>query len=142
MQKKRFSVSAVRTHGGEIMDAVLMKYIGRNGEYLVFDTSKNTLQMDEHAVRTICSRNFGIGSMGVIAGDGLGIADNMKWFDPSGRLIEMDEDASGVARSFLEDVKQKRSNWSTSSGDAGMPYQTGKIFLTERFIDTNRLKIA
>ena len=124
------------------MDAVLMKYTGRNGEYLVFDTSRNTIKLDEHAVRTICSRNFGIGSMGVISGDGFGINDDMKWFDPFGQLIEMDEDALGVARSFLDDVRQKKSDWSTSSGNDGMPYMTGKIFLTERFIDTNHLKIA
>lgn len=121
------------------MDAVLMKYKSRNGEYLVCDTGNNSLLVDAHAVRTICSRNFGVGSMGVLVGN---VSDNtgeMKWFDPQGTLTEMDEDARNVARSCISDVRHHRANWSAAGNNGSAPYLTGKIFLTEKFIAANHL---
>ena len=123
----------------EAMDAVLMKYRGRNGEYLVLDTSNNSLQLDAHAARTICSRNFGVGSMGVLVGNAAKSADEMKWFDPQGALTEMSEDAKSVAESCAQDVQRHCTNWSEPRSGGKAPYLMGKIFLTEKFIVSNHL---
>ena len=124
------------------MDAVLMKYKSENGEYLVLDTASNNLQMDSHAVRAICSRNFGVGSMGVLVGNAKESAESMKWFDPQGALTEMSEDARKVAASCVRDVRHRRSNWMSGGGSGDAPYLMGKIFLTEKFIASNHLCVG
>ena len=121
------------------MDAVLMKYRSRDGEYLVLDTASNTLQLDAHAARTICSRNFGVGSMGALVGNASESADKMKWFDPQGVLTELSEDAKNVAKSCVRDAKRHCGNWSGTDSSTDAPYLMGKIFLTEKFIAGNHL---
>lgn len=125
------------------MNAVLMKYTGRDGEYLVMDTGSNALKMDAHAARTICSRNFGVGSRGILVGNASGSVKEMEWFDPQGVRTELNEDAKSVAERCAKDVKQVHPNWSAAEAvsDSG-PYLTGKIFLTEKFMTSNHLCMA
>ena len=131
------------------MEAMLMKYRGRNGEYLVMDTASNTLLLDSHAVRAICARNFGVGSRGVLVGSASDSRYEMKWFDPQGNASVLDEDARCVAERCRKDCKGAegsmtgvRQGPTVGDGCAGMPYMTGKIFLTEKFITGNHLRMA
>ena len=122
------------------MDAVLMKYTGRDGEYLVMDTGSNALKMDAHAARAICSRNFGVGSRGILVGNASGSWGEMVWFDPQGVRTELNEEARSVAERCAKDVKQVHPNWSAvRTGSGSGPYLTGKIFLTEKFMASNHL---
>lgn len=124
------------------MTAMLMKYTTNSGEYLVMDTCSNSLQMDGHAARAICSRNFGVGSRGILVGNVSGNAQEMEWFDPQGVRTELNTEAMDVARCCVLDTRQAHSDWSAAGGESAgshRPYLTGKIFLTEKFINSNHL---
>ena len=44
------------------------KYHSLGNDYLVYDIRKNREELDQEKIVRICSRNFGIGSDGIVAG--------------------------------------------------------------------------
>ena len=44
------------------------KYHSLGNDYLVYDIRKNQEELDEEKILRVCSRNFGIGSDGIVAG--------------------------------------------------------------------------
>ena len=50
------------------METVLFKYESLGNDYLICDTGKNDVNLSTRAIRSICARNFGVGSTGLVAG--------------------------------------------------------------------------
>ena len=44
------------------------KYHSLGNDYLVYDIRKNREELDQEKIVRVCSRNFGIGSDGIVAG--------------------------------------------------------------------------
>ena len=44
------------------------KYHSLGNDYLVYDIRKNQEELDQEKIIRVCSRNFGIGSDGIVAG--------------------------------------------------------------------------
>ena len=44
------------------------KYHSLGNDYLVYDIRKNQKELDQENIIRVCSRNFGIGSDGIVAG--------------------------------------------------------------------------
>ena len=71
------------------------KYHSLGNDYLVYDIRKNQEELDQEKIVRVCSRNFGIGSDGIVAGpyekDG-----NMyvRVFNPDGTEAEQGGNAS------------------------------------------------
>ena len=51
---------------------VLEKYHCMGNDYLVFDPNKNDLELNAENIKKMCSRHFGIGADGILAGPYLG----------------------------------------------------------------------
>ena len=99
------------------MDPILLKYRGNDSEYLIYDSEKFHSCLHPKAVRSICARNFGLGTQGVMVGpvrkDG-GLV--MQIFSPDGEEKQMGEDAD--------------------QEPAQRAFAIGKIFLSEEFVNT------
>ena len=54
---------------------VLEKYHCMGNDYLVFDPNKNDLELNVENIKKMCSRHFGIGADGILAGPYLGEND-------------------------------------------------------------------
>lgn len=54
---------------------VLEKYHCMGNDYLVFDPNKNDLELNAENIKKMCSRHFGIGADGILAGPYLGEND-------------------------------------------------------------------
>ena len=87
------------------MDPILLKYRGNDSEYLIYDSEKFHSCLHPKAVRSICARNFGLGTQGVMVGpvrkDG-GLV--MQIFSPDGEEKQMGEDALAASRRYLQDA--------------------------------------
>lgn len=136
------------------MDTVLLKYHQSGMDYLVFDTCKNNIVLDARTVRTICTRNFGLGSEGILAGPiGSGKNVEMKRYRPDGSEAEVNRSEACVFARYLQDAgyrEYSRSVIHTEEGDVslaqqensgtdecGQPEKVGKLFLSETFISRN-----
>ncbi len=114
------------------MNTVLLKYQSFGHEYLVYDVLKYHDTISAHAIRTICSRNCGISSSGVVAGpymekDG---SMKMKVFSPEGVEKQHDQEAESAGLCYLHDAgylgRQNQKNDVQARA-------IGKIFLAEDF---------
>ena len=72
------------------------KYHSLGNDYLVYDIRKNQEELDQEKIIRVCSRNFGIGSDGIVAGpyekDGNFF---VRVFNPDGTEAEQGGNASG-----------------------------------------------
>ena len=118
------------------MDAVLMKYSSHNQDYLVLDTAKNQLALDGRTVRSICARNFGIGSLGILAGAATarGVMD-LKMYQPDGRECRPGQEEQKVFSRYMLDAGYLGTGSAGDDGAAAM--MVGKIFLMEDFFTRN-----
>ena len=115
------------------MDTILMRYRSMDHEYLVYDTNKNAVTINAHAVRTICSQNCGLRSSGIVAGPFL---DNegrlgMKVFAPDGEERPLDKEAKSAGLCYLKDAGY------VPGQQEQMPdvKAVGKVFLSESFVN-------
>lgn len=113
------------------MDAILLKYHTEDKDYLIYDIRKNRMQLDERMMRMICSRNFGLGTEGILVGplnsrNGIG----MKLYLPDGREAQQEENDLEVSGQYLSDA----GYCSPQENAAGRSYMTGKIFLPGEFM--------
>lgn len=138
------------------MDTVLLKYHHSGNDYLVYDICKNSIELDERAIRTICARNFGIGSQGILAGPvGSGDKVGMKIYRPDGSEARVSRNAARIFMRYLKDagyVKQQELVLHTEEGDipaeeageadGGDVEAVGKLFLSEGFVNRNHMKVC
>ena len=136
------------------MDTVLLKYHHLGNDYLVYDTCKNDIELDAKAIRTICSRNFGLGSQGILAGPVMsGGQMGMKSYHPDGSEARVNRNAMRIFRQYLEDagyLERKEAVLHTEAGalsfqeDAEQEREAvaeiGKLFLSEKFTEKNHMK--
>ena len=115
------------------METVLFKYQNNGFDYLVCDLEKNHLVLDARTVRKICSRNFGIGSAGLVAGSGRN--GMMTVYSPQGDTVGPDENAKNVFASYMEDAGYGRDR---EQGTERSEF-VGKVFLTDDFARRNEL---
>lgn len=128
------------------MDTILLKYHHLGNEYLVYDICKNNQELNERAVRTICTRNFGLGAQGILVGpvlDGQNVS--MKIYQPDGKETRVDKDAAEIFMQYLEDAGYSTRRplvLHTEAGDIssgsvqGMETAEaiGKMYLSESFV--------
>ena len=131
------------------MNATILKYENSGMEYLVYDIGRNTLPLDERTVRTICARNFGIGSKGLLAGAcSSNDPASLQVFAPNGEKREMDVQDIEVFCAYLRDAGnepkarelQARTGKSQPAGFSAS--LVGRIYLTEEFAKRNHLAFA
>ena len=115
------------------METMLEKYKGNDSEFLVYDTEKYQTGIKPRAVRSICSRNFGLGVAGLMIGP---IRENgslmMKIYAPDGEERPMEKDALAAGECFLQDAGYLPMDTKVHES-AG---RIGKIFLSENFVQT------
>ena len=115
------------------MDTVLMKYRGRNEEYLVYDTVKFHDIMKARTIRAICSRNCGAGAAGIMVGPiREGGSLTMKVFSPDGEERPLEQEARNTGMSYLLDAGYIHSDGKYQSSAEAV----GKVFLSEKFVKT------
>ncbi len=120
------------------MDPILLKYRGNDNEYLIYDTGKFQSALAPRAVRSLCARNFGLGTKGVMVGP---IAENgrlvMKIYSPDGEEKQMEKDALAAGHRFLQDAGYIPSGTERSQAEStSRAFAVGKIFLSEEFVKT------
>ncbi len=114
------------------MDTILFKYQGSENEYLVYDINRYGAKIDAHAVRSVCSRNCGMGSAGIVAGPFIERDGKMKMrvFAPDGREIGMDRESEAVGMRYLEDAGYMKEQ----SRAQAAAKEVGRVYLSEEFV--------
>ena len=102
------------------------KYHSLGNDYLVYDIRKNQEELDQEKIVRVCSRNFGIGSDGIVAGpyekDG-----NMyvRVFNPDGTEAEQGGNALRIFAHYLKaigDIQKESFELYTKSGISQIRY--------------------
>ena len=104
------------------MTAKFYKYTGLGNDYLVYDSNKNKLNMSTKAIETICSRNYGLGSDGILEGP---LFDEngkicVKIYNPDGSIAEKSGNGVRIFSKYLKDagyVTGKEFTLGTDGGD-------------------------
>lgn len=126
------------------MDTILLKYHHLGKDYLVYDVCKNSRKLNERAVRTICTRNFGLGTRGILAGPVIeGEKVGMKIYQPDGKESRIDQCAAETFCQYLKDAGYDRTRTfvlHTEAGDLSSDQiqedaaeAVGKMYLSEQF---------
>lgn len=102
------------------------KYHSLGNDYLVYDVQRNQEELNEEKIRRICSRNFGVGSDGIVAGlyekEGHGY---VRVFNPDGTETEQGGNAIRIFAHYLKVMDYtKRESFSlfTKSGEVELRY--------------------
>lgn len=157
-QEKKYRGASGYWKSGDGMDmsTVFLKYHSFGNDYLIYDTGRNDVMLDEKAVRAVCARNFGLGTAGILAGTAVDKTYvEMKLFGPDGSIQEAGADERYIFSSYLKDAGYPDGlEWTPSMGggerlgevdyeEAYPKYseasQVGKLYLTEEFIEKNHL---
>ena len=92
---------------------VLEKYHCMGNDYLVFDPNKNDLELNVENIKKMCSRHFGIGADGILAGPYLGENDfYVHIYNADGSEAEKSGNGMGIFAKYLRDagyVQKRRS---------------------------------
>lgn len=76
---------------------VLEKYNCMGNDYLVFDPNKNDLELNAENIKKMCSRHFGIGADGILAGPYLGENDfYVRIYNADGSEAEKSGNGMGI----------------------------------------------
>ncbi len=128
------------------MNATILKYETGGLNYLIFDTERNELPLDARTIRTICARNFGLGSQGILTcRKEDGCFTGVCMYDPSGEERGDDPLAVDVFCRYLRDMGEeekarKLENRTgaerTAAEEASL---VGRIYLTDDFARRNHL---
>lgn len=111
------------------MKIELQKYHGLGNDYLVFDSQKSALDLNESMIKLICDRNFGIGSDGILYGP---IFENekiaVKIYNPDGSEAEKSGNGVRIFSKYLKDagyITEKSFVLTTLGGDVSVEYLSG-----------------
>ena len=84
---------------------VLEKYHCMGNDYLVFDPNKNDLELNAENIKKMCSRHFGIGADGILAGPYLGENDfYVRIYNADGSEAEKSGNGMGIFAKYLRDA--------------------------------------
>ena len=116
---------------------VLEKYHCMGNDYLVFDPNKNDLELNAENIKKMCSRHFGIGADGILAGPYLGENDfYVRIYNADGCEAEKSGNGMGIFAKYLRDagyVQKTTISWKTLGGEETV------FYLNE---DATRVKIS
>lgn len=116
---------------------VLEKYHCMGNDYLVFDPNKNDLELNAENIQKMCSRHFGIGADGILAGPYLGENDfYVRIYNADGSEAEKSGNGMGIFAKYLRDagyVQKTTISWKTLGGEETV------FYLNE---DATRVKIS
>ena len=116
---------------------VLEKYHCMGNDYLVFDPNKNDLELNAENIKKMCSRHFGIGADGILAGPYLGENDfYVHIYNADGSEAEKSGNGMGIFAKYLRDagyVQKTTISWRTLGGEETV------FYLNE---DATRVKIS
>lgn len=116
---------------------VLEKYHCMGNDYLVFDPNKNDLELNAENIKKMCSRHFGIGADGILAGPYLGENDfYVRIYNADGSEAEKSGNGMGIFAKYLRDagyVQKTTISWKTLGGEETV------FYLNE---DATRVKIS
>ncbi len=116
---------------------VLEKYHCMGNDYLVFDPNKNDLELNAENIKKMCSRHFGIGADGILAGPYLGENDfYVHIYNADGSEAEKSGNGMGIFAKYLRDagyVQKTTISWKTLGGEETV------FYLNE---DATRVKIS
>ncbi|PST37058.1 MULTISPECIES: diaminopimelate epimerase [Clostridium] len=116
---------------------VLEKYHCMGNDYLVFDPNKNDLELNVENIKKMCSRHFGIGADGILAGPYLGENDfYVHIYNADGSEAEKSGNGMGIFAKYLRDagyVQKTTISWKTLGGEETV------FYLNE---DATRVKIS
>ena len=98
------------------------KYHGLGNDYIVIDPADQSSELSESAIQTICHRNFGIGSDGILLGPiQTEKADfSVRIFNPDGSEAEKSGNGLRIFSRYLHDKKQVSNKPFTISTIGGM----------------------
>ena len=100
---------------------VLEKYHCMGNDYLVFDPNKNDLELNAENIKKMCSRHFGIGADGILAGPYLGENDfYVRIYNADGSEAEKSGNGMGIFAKYLRDagyVQKTTISWKTLGGE-------------------------
>ncbi|HIZ64625.1 MAG TPA: diaminopimelate epimerase [Candidatus Blautia pullicola] len=102
------------------------KYHSLGNDYLVYDSKKNQKELEQEEIVRICSRNFGIGSDGIVAGPYMeGESMHVRVYNPDGTEAEQGGNALRIFSHYLKAAGYIRSEsftLYTKSGSCEMRY--------------------
>lgn len=87
------------------MGMTFYKYHGLGNDYFVYDCNQNKEELNTHAIQTICDRNFGLGSDGILVGpvemeNGFGV----RIYNPDGTETEKSGNGVRIFAKYLKDA--------------------------------------
>ena len=86
------------------------KYHSLGNDYLVYDSKKNQKELEQEEIVRICSRNFGIGSDGIVAGPYMeGENMHVRVYNPDGAEAEQGGNALRIFSHYLKAAGYIRS---------------------------------
>ena len=86
------------------------KYHSLGNDYLVYDSKKNQKELEQEEIVRICSRNFGIGSDGIVAGPYMeGENMHVRVYNPDGTEAEQGGNALRIFSHYLKAAGYIRS---------------------------------
>ena len=102
------------------------KYNGLGNDYLVYDCNKNKHKLTKDEIITICNRNFGVGSDGILVGPYINNEQYMvKIFNPDGSEAEKSGNGVRIFAKYLKDagyIKDKSFILKTLGGNVNVKY--------------------
>ena len=102
------------------------KYHSLGNDYLVYDIRKNREELDQEKIVRICSRNFGIGSDGIVAGPYEKEGEILvRVFNPDGTEAEQGGNALRIFAHYLKttgDIQKETFSLCTKSGISQIRY--------------------
>ena len=102
------------------------KYNGLGNDYLVYDCNKNKHKLTKDEIITICNRNFGVGSDGILLGPYINNGQYMvKIFNPDGSEAEKSGNGERIFAKYLKDagyIKDKSFILKTLGGNVNVKY--------------------
>lgn len=110
---------------------VLEKYHCMGNDYLVFDPNKNDLELNAENIKKMCSRHFGIGADGILAGPYLG---RMIFMYASTTRTEARRRRAATAWVFLQNICGTR-DMCRKRQSPGKRWEARRQFLSQRGCD-------
>lgn len=112
------------------MNIIFEKYHALGNDYLVYDCNKNEAVLKGEQIQLICSRNFGIGSDGILIGPILKDSKiGVRIINPDGSEAEKSGNGIRIFAKYLKDagyVKDNAFRLSTLGGEAEVNYLNEK----------------
>jgi len=133
------------------MKIELQKYHAIGNDYLVYDPRNNGIELNEDRIKLICSRNFGIGSDGILFGPIIGDGKiEVRIYNPDGSEAEKSGSGVRIFSKYLKDagyVTDSKFILTTLGGDVEVEYLNDcgdllKVLMGKTTYQSNEIPVA